>query len=123
MANDSKGEFDIGPARELQQRYGWSGENRPVMRVEESEVPPSLQDLIPLVERWAIPCDITRHDYFAKQSNTEVRELARVVGRREKEINAWLDSTRSKWPEAAHQFMYLLKAWCEAACQYPDEVP
>lgn len=122
MADDTKREFDIGPAAELQQKYGWHAEDRPVIRVEASDVPPPLRDLIPFVERWAIPCDITRHDYFDKQPEVDVREFARLVGRRKKEVNAWLDSIRGKWPEAGYQFMYLLKAWCEAACEFPDEV-
>jgi hypothetical protein len=115
MADDgAMGEFDIGPAIELQKKYGWYAENRPAIRVDATEVPSHLQDLIPLVERWAIPCDITRHDYFAKQPSSDLKEFSRVVGRREAEINDWLDSIEGEWSEAAYQFMYLLKAWCEA---------
>jgi hypothetical protein len=122
MGDDTKREFDIGPAWELQRKYGWYAENRPIICVEAGDVPLPLRDLIPFVERWAIPCDITRHDYFDKQPEADVRELARVVGRREKEVNAWLDSIQGKWAEAGYQFMYLLKAWSEAACQFPDDV-
>ena len=118
---DNRGEFDIGPAHELQRKYGLYAENRPVIRVEIADVPPALRDLIPFVERWAIPCDITRHDYFDKQPEADLREFARVVGRREKAVNAWLDTIQGKRPEASSQFMYLLKAWCEAACEFPDE--
>ena len=121
MADKAKGQFDIGPASELQRKHGWYAENRPLIRVDASEVPQALQDLIPFVERWAIPCDITRHDYFDKQPEADVREFARVVGRREKAVNAWLDSIQGKRSEANSQFMYLLKAWCEAACEFPDE--
>src|SRR5689334_15919910 len=114
MADETKREFDVGPGSEMQRKYGWYAENRPVIRVEVEAVPPSLRDLIPFVERWAIPCDITRHDYFDKQPEADVREFAREVGRREKEVNAWLDSIQGKRLEAGYQFMYLLKAWCEA---------
>jgi hypothetical protein len=122
MADDAKREFDVGPASELQQKYGWHAENRPAIHVEADEVPPVLRELIPFVERWAIPCDITRHDYFDQQPEADVREFARVVGRHEKVINAWLESLLGQWPEAGYQFMYLLKAWCEAACDFPDEI-
>jgi hypothetical protein len=122
MADDTKREFDIGPASEMQRKFGWYAENRPVIRVETNDVPPPLRDLIPFVERWAIPCDITRDDYFGKQPEADVREFARVVGRREQEVNAWLNSIQGKWPEAGNQFLCLLKAWCEAACEFPDEV-
>ena len=119
MADDDRGEFEIGPGFELQQKHGWYAENRPVIRVNASEVPPHLRDLIGYVERWAIPCDLTRQDYFDKQPEEDVRELAHVIGPREAEINAWLASLQGKWPEAGSQFMYLLKAWCEAACEFP----
>lgn len=119
----ASGEFDIGPGAVLQKKYGWYAENRRVIRVEPREVPRHLRDLIPYVERWAIDCDITRHDYFDKQPEAAVRELARVVGRRQAEINAWLDAIPGKRPEAAYQFTALLKAWCEAACEFPDECP
>ena len=33
MADDSRGEFDIGPADEMQRKYGWHAENRPLIRV------------------------------------------------------------------------------------------
>ena len=121
MVNMANGEFDIGPASNLQRKYGWYAENRPLIRVDAGEVPPTLLDLIPFVERWAIPCDMTRHDYFDNQPEADVRELARVVGRREQAVNAWLDSTQSERSEVNFQFMCLLKAWCEAACEFPDE--
>lgn len=121
MADDNRHEFDVGPASEMQKKYGWYAENRPVIRVQVSEVPPHLRELIPYVERWAIPCDITRHDYFDKQPEEDVREFARTIGRREAEINDWLNSLGDEWSEAGYQFMYLLKAWCEAACEFPNE--
>ena len=92
-------------------------------RVEPSEVPSHLQDLIPFVERWGINCDVTRHDYFDKQPVEDVRDLARTIGRRQEEINAWLDSIPEDGrTEAYYQFLCLLVAWNEAACEFPDEV-
>lgn len=123
MTDGPSKEFDIGPTHQMQRKYGWYAENRPIIRVASEEVPVKLRDLIPFVERWAIPCDITRHDYFDKQPEADVREFARVLGRREKEVNAWLDSIRGEWSETGSQFMYLLKSWCDAACEFPDEVP
>ena len=122
MADDMRHEFDVGSADEMQRKYGWYAENRPVIHVEAADVPPQLRDLIPFVERWAIPCDITRQDYLDKQREVDVREFARLVGRRKKEVDAWLASIQGQLPEAGCQFMYLLKAWCEAACAFPDEV-
>jgi hypothetical protein len=113
ISDPATGEFDIGPGSELLKKYGWYAENRPIIHVKRSEVPENLRNLIPYVERWAIACDITRHDYFEKQPKRGVREFSKTVGRREAEINAWLDEIDGEWPEAAYQFMYLLEAWSE----------
>lgn len=124
MAKRKPGEFDIGPASKMQKKHGWYAENYPAIRVETGEVPPHLRALIPVVERWAIACDVTRHDYFAKQSDDDLRELARVVALHRRAINAWLDSLPggvAAWPPAAVHFLYLLKAWNEAAGEFPDE--
>jgi len=32
-------------------------------------------------------------------------------------VRPWLDSIQGKWPEAGFQFMYLCKAWSEAASE------
>ena len=120
MPADDRREFDIGPASEMAKKYGWYAENRPTILVDPNEVPLHLRDLIPYAERWAIPCDITRRDYFDKQPDDDIREFARTVGARQHEINLWLDSIRGDWPKAGQQFMYLLKAWCDAATAFPD---
>lgn len=124
MAKRKPGEFEIGPAAKMQKKYGWYAENRPTIRVEPAEVPSHLRAIIPVVERWAIACDVTRHDYFAKQSDDDLRELARVVAPHNRAINTWLDSLPggvAAWPPAAVHFLYVLKAWNEAACEFPDE--
>jgi hypothetical protein len=121
MPDDGRHEFDTGTGAEMQAKYDWYAENRPMIRVAVSEVPLHLQDLIPYVERWAISCDITRHDYFDKQPEADVREFTRTVSRRQAEISVWLGSIKGARPEAANHFTNLLKAWCEAACEFSEE--
>ena len=70
--DDDRHEFDIGPSSEMQRKYGWHAENRPLIRVDESDVPSHLRELIPYVERWAISCDIARHDFLARQPDEDV---------------------------------------------------
>lgn len=126
MNNDDRHEFDIGPADEMQRKYGWYAENRRAIVVNPDEVPPHLRDLIPYVERWAISCDITRHDYFEKSSEEDIRALARATAPRSDEINKWLDTFPTndvkKWPAAALEFLSLLTAICDALCWFgPDD--
>lgn len=108
---------DVYPAHVLRDEYGMNAENRPVISVDASDVPDDLRRLIPLVERWAIPCDVTRGDYFDKQSDSDIAEFWHSVNPYVARIDAWLDEQPEdvgRWPDAAIHFMYFLKAHGEA---------
>lgn len=64
---------DVYPASEIREVYGKNAANWPEMYIDPNEVPPHLHEMIALVERWAIPCDVTRNDSINQQS---VEDLA-----------------------------------------------
>lgn len=108
---------DIYPAHVLRDEYGMNAENRPYFKVASEEVPEELRELIPFVERWAIPCDVTRGDYFEKQPEQDVTDFYYAVLPFIGQIHAWLDAQPDNvadWPDAAVHFMYFLKAHSEA---------
>jgi hypothetical protein len=120
MRDDSRRYFDFGPDPELQQQYDGHLRCQPATRVLAEDVPPELRDLIPFAERWAIPCDVARQTYLRNQPEADVREFVRVISRREKRINDWLEAPEEGWAEARRPFLYLIKAWCEAASKFPE---
>ena len=63
---------DVYPSHVLRDDYGFNAENRPTIVVVSSEVPEHLVSLIPYVERWGIPRDVTRGDYFDRQSDGHI---------------------------------------------------
>jgi len=98
--------------------------NRPLIKVEVDEVPESLRDLIALVERWAIPCDVTRADYFDRQSEQDIANFWHSVLPRVASIDEWIASQPQDvhdWAAAAVHFMYFLKAHDEAWQPTEDE--
>jgi hypothetical protein len=109
----------------MQRKYGWYAENRPRIVVNPDEVPQHLRDLIPYAERWAISCDITRHDYFHKVPKEDIWQFAVEVCSRSDEINAWLNSlppmSVQPWPEAALHFLCLQTALFDAICWFGPE--
>jgi hypothetical protein len=108
---------DTYPGHVLRDEYGMNAENRPTIIVNEIEVPEAFQALIPYVERWAIPCDVTRCDYFDKQSQKDIATFWNDVNPHTEAINNWLDSQPDdirSWSQAAIQFMYFLKAHAES---------
>jgi len=125
MSKKELKEFDVLPANVLRDEYGFNAENRPQIKVNRAETPVEFHDLIALVEKWAIPCDVTRHDVFEVEGEEAVasfyyKALPFVDG-----INSWLDSLSddvTKWSEAAVSFMYFLKAHDEAYQPTDEEI-
>ena len=116
---------DVHPAHVLRDQYGMNAENRPYFSVEIDDVPEPLRDLIPYVERWAIPCDVTRGDYFDKQPKEDVADFYHFVLPFTDRIHAWLDEQSddvSEWPDAAVHYMYFLKAHSEAYQPTDEEI-
>ncbi|MDA1161704.1 MAG: hypothetical protein O3B13_01240 [Planctomycetota bacterium] len=116
---------DVYPAHVLRNEYGMNAENRPYFKVVVDDVPKTLRELIPYVERWAIPCDVTRGDYFDKQPEDDVADFYRTVLPFTDEIRAWLDEQPDDvgdWPDAAVHYMYFLKAHAEAYQPTEDEL-
>src|SRR5687767_3617229 len=111
---------DVYPADVLRDEYGMNAANRPTIIVDQDEVPEALRPLIPLVERWAIPCDVTRGDYFAQQPEEDIASFWYAVLPRVDAINEWLDSLQSS-PTASLHFIYFLKAHSEAWQPTEDE--
>lgn len=104
---------DVFPAHVLRDEYGMNAENRPVIVVNPAEVPEDLKTLIPAVERWAIPCDVTRGDYFDQQSEEDIARFWYDVLPYRDRIHAWLGEQPenvAEWPDAAVHYMYFLKA-------------
>lgn len=116
---------DVYPAHVLRDQYGMNAENRPYFKVVADDVPESLRELIPYVERWAIPCDVTRGDYFDKQPEQDVAEFYHKVIPFTDKINAWLDEQSddvAEWSDAAVHYMYFLKAHGEAYQPTEEEI-
>ena len=115
---------DVLPGHVLRDEHGFNAGNRPSIVVNPDEVPHELRKLIPHVERWAIPCDVTRGDVFEKEGKDGVASFYDDVKPHTAAINAWLDAQPADvgdWPEAAVHFMYLLKAHGEAWQPTPEE--
>ena len=118
-------EYDVLPGDILRDEYGFNASSRPQIFAIAEEVPSHLQPMIPLVKKWAIPCDVTRHDVFDVEGEQAVANLYYDALDYVKPINDWLDSLRKnriEWSESAYSFMYFLKAHGEAYQPTPEEL-
>jgi len=66
---------DIHPAHVLIEEYGFTSETALKIEVVAEDVPKKFHDLIPLVEKWAISCDVRRGDFYDKQAKEEITEF------------------------------------------------
>lgn len=117
--------FDVLPGHVLRDEYGFNAANRPEIIALPEEVPEHLHALIPLVKKWAIPCDVTRHDVFEVEGEDAVASLYHEAIDFVAPINEWLDSLPEdvdQWSESAISFMYFLKAHGEAYQPTPEEL-
>jgi hypothetical protein len=110
MSDEDDGRFTMGPADEMQRRFGWTAENwqPPVLRAD--VVPGELRDLVPLAQRWGVTCDVTRHDVAAKASDADLAALTQALSGRHDAIDDWLYSS-DKWndEQAAFNAMVVLE--------------
>jgi hypothetical protein len=98
---------DIRPASELQSKYHLYAENRPVIRLDPSQVPSNLRHLVPLAEKWGIGDDIIRGDYIDRVNDAAKRELHDSFYGPYEEITAWLSSFGNRpLSDEAAAFMY-----------------
>ncbi|HEX7338225.1 MAG TPA: hypothetical protein VF252_13540 [Gemmatimonadales bacterium] len=101
----------IRPASELQREYRLYAQNRPVVRLDPSQVPPNLRHLVPLAEKWGIGDDIMRGDYINRVNDAAKRELHDSFYGPYEEITAWLSSFGDRpMSDEAAAFMYALGA-------------
>ncbi|HEU5298450.1 MAG TPA: hypothetical protein VFW08_03050 [bacterium] len=111
---------EVAPAGVLQQRHALTAENRPAIRLDPTQVPVELRNLIPLAEQWGIGDDVIRSDVLAKASVEEKRALVKAVSPRYDQINAWLDTfdpdTQQMSDEMA-EFMFTAEASEEALAE------
>lgn len=85
-------EFEILPADEMQRKYGLYAENRTKVKIDPSDVPVDLRELIPFAEKFGVICDITRHDLGGKVTQKEKDELSDALRGKHARINEWLNS-------------------------------
>lgn len=82
--------FEVLPAGEMRIKYGLTAENRPLIRLNSDNIPPALQQLIPLAEKFGISDDLIREDFLAKTPKAEVEEMQRCVAAQNDVFDAWL---------------------------------
>ncbi len=118
MPRDEIRLYDVRTNAEWQ-HLGLTAENRPTISVLASEVPESFRHFIPVVERWAINCDVTRGDYFSKQPPADIDAFYQTVLPHLDALNKWVDTP----PRSAAKiyFLTMLKAHGEAAPIPPPE--
>ena len=67
-----------------------------IIRINISNIPDELADLIPLLEEWAIPNDSEREEKVKKASKAVLRKIIGIVSPKMGLINSYLDSFGSK---------------------------
>lgn len=107
-SSENDGEFSIGPASEMQKRFGWTAENWRPKPMSAEAVPSELRDLIPLAQRWGVTCDVTRHDVAAKATDEDLADLSARLRGRHDQIVDWLYSPGDEYSDERAAFSAML---------------
>ena len=97
--------FEVLPAGEMRRKYGFTAENRPLIKLEPSKVPDSLRHLIPLAEEFGIGDDLIRADVLAKTQTSNLAELRRQVEINQDALDAWLAGPESYGPDWSPEYL------------------
>jgi len=98
VARKRKPHFEGLPAGEMRAKYGLSAENRPIIRLDPSAVPPALRKLLPLAEQFGVGDDLIRADIVAKTPSAELSAMRQVVLAHDDAFDEWLAGPEANGP-------------------------
>lgn len=105
MARKRQSEFEVMPAGEMRRRYGLTAENRPVIRLDPTAVPPALRPIIPLAERFGVSDDLIRADIVAKTPATELAAMRVAVEAQADAFDDWLGGPEADGPGFSAEYL------------------
>ena len=97
--------FEVLPAGEMRKRHGLTTENRPIIKLDPSNVPEKLRHLILLEEEFGIGDDLIRADLLAKTSSSRLTEMNHEVRLREVALEEWLAGPDAQSPEFSAEYL------------------
>lgn len=97
--------FEIASGKELREKYGLTGENRPTIHLDSSLVPAPFRQWIPLAERWGIADDLIREDCVYKAAPDELRELLAFADAYEDVLTEWLAGPAAGSPPFSDEYV------------------
>lgn len=90
MSDQEIHEFDVATGEQMQDLLPADRFDRLVLHPD--RVPPELQDLIPLAERWGVSCDVTRHQVAELATDDELTTISNALRGRHDAIEDFLYS-------------------------------
>jgi hypothetical protein len=75
------------------------------MILDPSRVPQTVQQLIPIAERWGIADDGFREDALSNASARELNDIVHAVESCDSELNSWLCGDESFWKRPTPEYV------------------
>jgi hypothetical protein len=105
MIRKRKPRFEVLPAGEMRRKYGFTAANRPVITLDPTKVPPALQHLVPLAERFGVGDDLIRADIVAGTPAGELAAMQAAVNAHEGAFDDWLAGPAANGPEFSPEYI------------------
>jgi hypothetical protein len=98
-------EFKVMPAGEMRRKHGLTAENRPILQLDEANVPLALRHLIPLAEQFGVSDDLIREDIIAKTPATELAAMRAAVAAHQSSLEEWLTGPEAQLPKLSAEYI------------------
>lgn len=91
--------YDVGSSQELIDKYGLTPDNRRIIKLDPSNVPPALHGLIPYAQKWGEGDDIIRDTMVYQADLQSLRDMIEVFEQYDYQvISHWLSGPESYNP-------------------------
>lgn len=97
--------YEVAPSWVLQEKYGLTAENRPIIKLDQGNIPPQFRFLSTLAEIWGVSDDIIRNDVIQKASIEELQQLVDIVIPVEASLDDWLGDPQASKPKPSDEYI------------------
>ena len=103
--NTTDKDFEVLPTDEMRKKYGLFSHHRPVIKLNEQNVPERLRPLIAYAEIWGIADDLIREDFIRHSPPEALKRLAKIVAPFDDVLDEWLGGPEADNPNPTAEYI------------------
>jgi len=102
MLNDDS---EVLTTEKMREKYGLSYKKSPKIRLDKTNIPPTLWPLIPYAEFWGITDDVMREDLIKHASSGDITNLVNMIEEYDDLLDEWLGGPEADNPAPTKEYI------------------